>query len=308
MNCQGNFSNHSSSELLLDPNKESFKKQLIEKIIPEGKLRIQSSRDSNTMKMRLRHKSQALKRAYWLGQGFSKVEATFLAFHYVPKERSVEDCKTLVELLDLKELPKESHLQPTSIPKKPRVVVGFDPKLQCKDFNRITRKVQLTVQEEINKLPEETPVKIVTSYTEGDLYFVCENNDTKEWLENIIPTLIVKNSGEDMKLFTREVPAYPSKSVKIKGHIPCLEDKILTSEQILENLSNQNPLLVTNDWKTLESKTVATGIKMIFLIDIKHLDVMFKLNWSLTYNGKKARFELGTAKANPVFWDKIKNN
>lgn len=307
MDCQGKIPNYSAPGFSQVAKHEALKDQLIKKILPKGRLKVQNSKNSITM--RLRSKFRCQKRDFWLGKGFSKLEAVFLSFHDVPKRTSIEDCSKLLQLCNIKTSRKErnkSLLHPTGNPKQPKIVVVFESQPPCKSFNKVINEIQLAIQEEINKLPGGTPVKITDSYTEGHLYLICENIYTKKWLTDIIPSLVVKNpdTEEDVNFFVREVPVYPSNCVKINAHIPCREDYTLTIGQILEKLSDQNPSLVTKDWKTLEFRTVRTGIKMIFLVNIKCLDVMSKLNWSLNYNNLKAKFQLARKDRSLNFWNK----
>jgi hypothetical protein len=150
----------------------------------------------------------------------------------------------------------------------------------CKDYPRghISRDnfadIQRVIGRLVDELPEEgfTP-KLVDSYwSKGAAIMVCQDIDTKDWLERQAPCMA---AWEGSRLKVVGMDALPSYKRVVAWFPGPAED----TERLSLRLRRLNRGLDTGNWRVYERKEEPNGVRLVLSIDTTSVTVLEGLCW-----------------------------
>ncbi|XP_047100061.1 uncharacterized protein LOC124717292 isoform X1 [Schistocerca piceifrons] len=155
---------------------------------------------------------------------------------------------------------------------KQKMSVMPDPERKCTE-NEI-EKIQDVLIDALEPLEDGCFPQFYGTYTvKGMLVMSCANEQTKRWLERIVPQLEPWESGKLCVKPKGEV----SQGTKVLLKTPKLFAKT-DPKKILQMLSTQNKTLETNMWKNVSAKSEDSGQTLVYVIDNQSLEAIRALN------------------------------
>ncbi|XP_049769268.1 nucleolin-like [Schistocerca cancellata] len=155
---------------------------------------------------------------------------------------------------------------------KQKMSVTPDPERKCTE-NEI-EKIQDVLIDALEPLEDGCFPQFYGTYiVKGVLIMSCANEQTKRWLERIVPQLEPWESGKLCAKPRGEV----SQGTKVLLKTPKLFAKT-DPKKILQMLSTQNKTLETNMWKNVSAKSEDSGQTLVYVIDNQSLEAIRALN------------------------------
>lgn len=123
--------------------------------------------------------------------------------------------------------------------------------------------IEETIMDELQPLEDGSAPHFSGTYMEkGALIIACTNDETKRWLEALIPRL--KPLGETKLNIGPRKDILRSTRVFFRTHPKLLKR---TPEQVIEMLDKQNPTLKVKEWKILPAKADPRGYGFVCYLD-----------------------------------------
>jgi hypothetical protein len=126
----------------------------------------------------------------------------------------------------------------------------------------------------MDELPEEgfTPRLVDTYWAKGTAIMVCQDADTKDWLEKQVPSMVAWE-GSRLKVVGKDaLPTYKRVAAWFPGP---MED----TERLFLQFRRLNRGLDTRNWRVYERKEELNGVRLVLSIDTESVTILEGLRW-----------------------------
>ena len=157
---------------------------------------------------------------------------------------------------------------------------GIRVAVVCKDYPReqISRDnfadIQRVIGQLVDGLLEEgfTPRLVDSYWSKGAAIMVCQDTETREWLENQAPTMVAWEGSRPKVVGLDALPTYRTVVAWFLGPV---ED----TKRLLSRLCRLNRCLDTGNWRVYELKEEPNGVRLVLSIDTASVTVLEGLRW-----------------------------
>jgi hypothetical protein len=150
----------------------------------------------------------------------------------------------------------------------------------CEDYPgvQISKDNFVDIHRAIGRLVDELPedgftTRLVDTYwSKGAAIMVCQDMDTKEWLEKQAPSMA---AWEGSRLKVVGIDALPT----CKRVVAWFPGPVEDTEWLLLRLHRLNQGLDTGNWRVYECKEELNGVRLVLSIDTASVTVLEGLRW-----------------------------
>ena len=134
--------------------------------------------------------------------------------------------------------------------------------------------IQRAIGRLVDGLPEEgvTPRLVDSYWAKGAAIMVCQDTDTKEWLESHTPTMEAWEGSRLKVVGLDALPTYKRMAAWFPGPV---ED----TERLFLRLRRLNRGLNTETWRVYERREEPNGVRLVLSVDSASVAVLEGLRW-----------------------------
>ena len=150
----------------------------------------------------------------------------------------------------------------------------------CEDYptGQISRDIFADIQTAIGQLvdglPEEgfTPRLVDLYWSKGAAIMVCQDTETKDWLDSQVSTVVVWEGSRLKVMGLDALPTYKRVVARFPGPVK-------DTEQLLSWLRRLNQGLDTRNWRVYECKEEPNRVRFVLSVDTASVTVLEGLCW-----------------------------